>query len=125
VRPPAESAMTSSVPAGRRAVRCLTHDRNASGRSSLQRAIEQLSQGIIDKPPKVPRERPARHRSGVGSGPGRIKTAARLTSTSATVTSSSGHGRLLVAGPQCGQHRRRLFRRVPHSRQVTTSPPAQ
>ena len=32
VCPRAESAVTSGVPAGRRAVRCLTHQRNASGR---------------------------------------------------------------------------------------------
>ncbi len=36
VRSPAEGAPTAAVPARRRAVPCLTHDRNASGRSSLQ-----------------------------------------------------------------------------------------
>jgi len=72
VRPPAEGAPTAAVPARCRAVRRLTHQRNARGRSPLQREIDQLLRVIIDQPPKVPRERPARHRSGAGSDPRRI-----------------------------------------------------
>jgi hypothetical protein len=51
MRTPAKGAMAPSVPAGRRAVRCLTHDRNASGghRSSANRG------GAPRRPVHIPR----------------------------------------------------------------------